>query len=115
MTNHTERFNSPELDQIRNIIYLKTQYAPVSENAFTAYGATIKHEDENIYSYTALETTVDEYVEFDIKNLFGLNIDEFLNRSLYEKDTLIKLAIKYIEKRNTVANIVQDELENSIR
>jgi len=67
---------SPEarsaLNQVMSIAY----YGMKNRNHFKVFGDSVRNEEEDLSDYDYLNKIISDYSEFDIQNLYGLNLNE---------------------------------------
>lgn len=89
--------NSPMARQTINEAISIAYYGMKDRNHVLVFGDSLKNVEEDLSDYDYLNRIISNYSEFDIKNLYGLSLDEFGDRTVYEQNILIKNALKLME------------------
>ncbi len=80
----------------------ETSKRPLSSIAF--------HDAEDITNNSLLEDSFKSYIKHDIKNIFGLNLVEYLNLPLDIINLMEKIAISEIKTKNSALSKLHNEL-----
>ena len=111
----TESLTSPESALFLNDIYDKEFIKPMRNIEEYVFGAVLKRDEESVEPYTSIDSTLDEYIYFDIKKIFNLSIIEYMNLSLYEKNKLLYKAKDNIEKMDRMLQDINGDVKNKKR
>jgi len=74
------------------------------------FGPVIKRKEETTSDFSSLDTVLEEYLRFDIKKFFGININEFLSLTLYEKDILLLKAKDAMERLSKELSSIENDI-----
>lgn len=74
------------------------------------FGPVIKRKEETTGDFSSLDTVLEEYLRFDIKKFFGININEFLSLTLYEKDILLLKAKDAMERLSKELSSIENDI-----
>jgi len=100
------------INEAMNIAY----YGVKNRDHILVFGDSLKNDEEDLSDYDYLNRIISNYSEFDIKNLYGLSLDEFSNKTVYEQNILIKNALKLMEiKAKREDEMLQDMKEKESR
>lgn len=103
--------NSPEARDVINQAINVAYYGLKDRDQLLVFGDSLKNEEEDLSDYDYLNRVISNYSEFDIRKLYGLSLDEYANKTVYEQSILIKNALKLME----IKSKREEEMLNDIK
>ncbi len=103
--------SSPEARDIINQAINISYYGLKDKNQLLVFGDSVKNEEEDLSDFDYMNRVMLNYSEFDIKKLFGLSLDEFANKTIYDQNLLIKNALKLMEIKSKREEEMLKEIE----
>jgi len=100
-----ETMSSPTCALFLNDLYDNTYNIKYDKDIENVFGATLYRDTEDFQPFTGIDRVYNDYIVYDIKEKFGLSIDEYLAKNIYEKEILDNIAIEQIKA-------MSEEMEN---
>lgn len=79
------------------------------------YNTVLKYPEEDLEKYNnRYEQTLSEYVRYDVKKYFGLNINEYLDLTYKEKNIMLEVCVKEAKHAIDIANKAREASDQNI-
>lgn len=75
-----------------------------------AYSTVCKYDEEDVSKYVGrYELALQEYVRHDVKKYFGINIEQYLNLTYRQKDSMLKVCVEEAKRALEAAEAVKKD------
>jgi len=78
------------------------------------FGSVLYRSTEDPYQYTSLDNHIDDYVDLEIKKVFQMSLEDYLNTTHFFKHRLKKKAIDVMEKQSQELDEMRNQTDNTI-
>ena len=83
-----------------------------TKNQEIVFGSSIYRNSDRVDDFISIDGYLDEFIKFDIHKIFGLNIKEFLELTLQEKNKLLLNAIKVMKDKEAITREITKDIES---